>query len=116
MLRILGIAFKFTLFTCLVLVLGQLIHWRGRSVSDQVKTTLASAQRSPQIKKVKRSSQTLLDDARTAIQEQTKNLPGRAAAALNDEELEKASPKKGPPVAEEIPHGEREELNALLDL
>ena len=32
--------FKWTFFTLLVLVAGQLVHWRGHSVSDHVKNTL----------------------------------------------------------------------------
>jgi hypothetical protein len=60
------------------------------------------------------SSAALLDDAREAIHEQTKASPGQTAARLDDDE--KASPGEGSPLSEEIPHGEREELNALLDL
>ena len=34
--------FKWVFFTILVLIAGQLVHWRGRSVSDHVKGTLAA--------------------------------------------------------------------------
>jgi hypothetical protein len=32
---------KWTFFTLLVLVAGQLVYWRGKTVSDQVKITLS---------------------------------------------------------------------------
>ena len=37
---------KITLFAGLVLVLGNLIQWKGRTVSDQVKTGVAQAEKS----------------------------------------------------------------------
>lgn len=44
MLRMIGLLIKITLFSLLVLILGNWIHWHGKSISDQIKTQLSSAE------------------------------------------------------------------------
>ncbi len=45
MLRCIGWILKVTLFTAMVLILGSLIRFNGKTVSDQVKTQLAQVER-----------------------------------------------------------------------
>jgi hypothetical protein len=44
MLRLIGWIIKCSLFAAIILVLGSLIHWRGRTVSDQLKLQLSHAE------------------------------------------------------------------------
>ncbi len=44
MLRLIGWAIKTSFFVLLILVLGNVIHWRGRTVSDQVKHQIANVE------------------------------------------------------------------------
>jgi hypothetical protein len=70
MLKLLGWILKATLFAALVLVASHLITWNGKSVSDQVRSGLSSAERAvpagQTLKTVKRKSRALVEDARDA--------------------------------------------------
>lgn len=45
MLKFIGVLLKISLFTLAVLVLGNLVQIRGRTVSDQIKTQMSHAER-----------------------------------------------------------------------
>jgi hypothetical protein len=49
MFRLLGWIIKASLFAAAVLIIGNIVHWRGKTISDQVKTSLAHAERPNQI-------------------------------------------------------------------
>lgn len=44
MFRFLSSMIKFCLFAAMILVIGQLVQWKGKTVSDQIKTSLSSAE------------------------------------------------------------------------
>jgi len=46
MFKLMGFLMKTALFALLILIMGQIIRWNGRTVSDQVKSHLAQAKRS----------------------------------------------------------------------
>src|SRR6185312_9150448 len=64
MLKALGWTLKIAMFAALVLVLGNYIHVGGRTVSDQVRTGLAHAERSDLASDVKDWATRLTKDAR----------------------------------------------------
>lgn len=51
MIHLISTLFKTLFFAGIVLILGSLIKWDGRTISDQVKTGVAKAERSPWLKK-----------------------------------------------------------------
>ena len=96
MFKFIGWIFKATLFAVLILIGSHFVSWNGRSVSDQVRSSISSAERSPSLKAVKKTSARLLEDARTAAED-----------AISSE---KAGKKEG-----NIPEEDKEELRALID-
>jgi predicted PurR-regulated permease PerM len=44
MLKLISYILKTTLFIVLILILGQIFSWNGKTVSDQIKTQLAQAE------------------------------------------------------------------------
>ncbi len=74
MLKLIGLLFKISLFALAVLVLGNLVQVRGRTVSDQIKTQMSHAERLLPVqpleewrKKIKNSSDDLLHSAQEEI-------------------------------------------------
>lgn len=66
MLKLIGILFKAAAFTVLVLVAAHYITWDGKTVSDQVRSTLSSAEKSAPVKTVRNRSRALIEDAKEA--------------------------------------------------
>lgn len=64
MLKMIGWILKASLFTVLVLIAAHYLTWDGKTVSDQVRSTLASAERSSPAKSMQKKSQALMEDAR----------------------------------------------------
>lgn len=96
MFKIIGWFFKASLFALVILVGSHLVKWNGRTVSDQVRSTLSSAEKFPTVKTVKKKSQTLMNDA--------KDVAGRALSTTT----EKANS------ATEILEQDKAELQALI--
>lgn len=94
MFKLVGWCLKAALFTAVVLVASHYITWDGRTVSDQVRSSLSSAERSAPLRAAKRQSRALLDDAKDAA----------ANVGIRDEK------KDG-----KIPEEDREELQAVID-
>ena len=116
MFKLVGFFVKIILFSAMILVLGQLIHWKGKTVSDQVRTHLAQAQRSTAAKKARGIVVDLADDvtigaakAKSAAQETVLSIThsnsgvhGSTPSAL-DESL-----------GQEIAPTERQKLRSLI--
>ena len=89
---------KILFFSIIVLVIGNWIHWNGRTVSDQIKVQMSNAERSDVFHRFQSWSKTLADDAKKRIHPQNKsNL--KSSDSLN---------------IDEIPPTEREKLRALI--
>ena len=86
MLRLLGGAVKLVAFSIAVLVLGQLLTWKGKSLSDQVRLQISHAER---FRAVKKGTDTLRE----------LNLP---AGTSSD------------PTGDQISKSEREKLRSLI--
>lgn len=95
MFKLIGWFFKASLFALVVLVASHFVSWNGRSVSDQVRSTISSAERSPSLRTVKKKSARLIEDARSV-----------AENALHSEPSKKD---------DSIPQEDKEELRALID-
>lgn len=96
MLKILGWILKASLFSLLVLVAAHYITWDGKTVSDQVASTLSSAERSSPIKKIHRGSEGLIRNMKKATR--------RIGIEHSSSSLEK----------EAIPANDRARLQALI--
>jgi hypothetical protein len=126
MFKAIGWLIKLTVFAGIILILGNMVHWKGHTVSDQVKTSLASAQ----------TAETL-DDIKTWANHVT-STPANSHWANHKNAKKRALPQESPrnsiqhsiqPVVtaepqpatqaetltqEEIPPSERQKLRALI--
>jgi len=105
---------KLTTFIAIILVSSQLIKWNGKSVSDQVKTSLSSVEGSAFIHDAKRSTTQLLEDAKEAV----KKHPIRGTS-IGFTHAEKKSASLNPnsrseETEESITDQEKKELQALF--
>jgi hypothetical protein len=112
MIHAVGWMIKLTLFSILVLVLGNYVHWNGKSVSDQVKTQLAHAERSQFAGSIRRWTGNVTRDAKRGAHLQK-------AAVLGGEENRKRSEGRTSMRSEERPQekiqaSERQKLRALI--
>lgn len=114
MIQFLASLFKVALFTLFVLVLGQVVRWDGRTLSDQVKTTLASAERSKPLDQVRRKSSELVEESRRLVEDAGESLHEQALKH-NPLKREEASLGGSGSPSSKIPHEEREELDSLLE-
>ncbi|MGK5086300.1 hypothetical protein WDW86_01980 [Bdellovibrionota bacterium FG-2] len=99
MLRLIGLGFKLIFFSVAVLVLGHLIRWDGKTVSDQVRTGLAQAEHAtatnqwlpPILSPVRSWASHLLGDARNGSQ---KSSTSSRSFRDNDDEASPAERRK----------------------
>jgi hypothetical protein len=94
MLRMLGFCVKLVIFSVLVLVLGNWLHWDGRTISDQVKVKMSHAERSDLFGAVRNWADKVTYDARKGVQRK----------------LGHSTPEQN----EEITSSERQKLKALI--
>ncbi len=66
MFKLIGWCLKACFFAAIVLVASHYVTWGGRTVSDQVRSSLSSAERSQPLKAAKKKSRALLEDAKEA--------------------------------------------------
>jgi hypothetical protein len=99
MLRAIFFVIKLVAFSALVLVLGNLIRWDGRTVSDQIRTRLAHAERSELTTEVRDWAGNLVSDARQGARKK------QAAPALSG---------RGNSESDSITSSERQKLRALI--
>ena len=100
MFRIIGIILRFGILALIILDLGNLIQWRGKTISDQVKTHMSHAERSPLLGEVKTWSGKVLRDSENGIRKNLKNIEMKNASSASE--------------GDEIPPSERQKLRALI--
>ncbi len=66
MLKFIGWVLKASFFAIAVLIAAHYVTWDGKSVSDQVRSTLSSAEKSAPVKTIHRKSKALIQDAKQA--------------------------------------------------
>jgi len=91
MLRLIGTLIKLALFSTFILILGNSLHWEGKTISDQVKLRMSHAERSD-----------IYGSARSW------------AAKLTLDARQGATKKANRILVEEIAPSERQKLNALI--
>lgn len=129
MINAMGWLVKITLFSILILVLGNWIHWNGRTVSDQVKTQLSHAERSDFASSIRRWTGNVTQDVRkhahsgshTSVNHEARQ-PARhknevtsaeeSSPEASVEGTERTSAEAKP--MEKIPSSERQKLRALI--
>lgn len=107
MLRLIGFFIKLCLFSAFVLFLGNVIHYRGRTLSDQVRTSMAQVER-----QVERVDPTTLN----SVRQWSKKLdfdsePAKKSAKIGKIRTASGAQKEEP---DRIPLSERQKLRALI--
>lgn len=95
MLKLLGATIKLGILSLIVLVLGNWLHWGGKSISDQIKTGMAHAEKTPWVSDAKDWASTLSEDVRNGLKK--KSISGEAGLQV-----------------EEVTGSERQKLRALI--
>jgi hypothetical protein len=98
MFNAIGVFFRIIFFSTVVLVLGNWLHWGGRTVSDQVRIGMAHAERSDLFHKVQNWANHITQDARKGFQ----------IAPFS------GNSKGSSPLSDEITSSERAKLRALI--
>ena len=123
MFKAIGWILKIGFFSLLVLVAGNMVHWRGRTISDQIKTQLSHAERAPWAGQVRSWTSDVTNDARKGLHKRIRafhptsalyHSAERGAATERRETVaeKETRPDEGP--MERIPSSERQKLRALI--
>jgi len=117
MFRLIGWVIKTALFAALILVVGQIIQWNGKSVSDQIKTGLSHAERVTP-KNLSIDTDELGQKVKNAFD--FSDTFSKAKSQFNSKtnsktKKESASNSRQTPSEEKIPTTDKKELRALLD-
>jgi hypothetical protein len=113
MIHAMGWLIKITLFSILILVLGNWIHWNGRTVSDQVKTQISHAERSGLASSIRRWTNNVAQDVRSEGHEEARKTI-RHKSENRPKEMEPAEASDDVKPMEKIPSSERQKLRALI--
>lgn len=73
MLNAFSIFIKCALFAVIVLILGNWIQWKGKTLSDQVKVQMAHAEHSEWGQGLQDWSKSIFDDIKTTLRSQNEN-------------------------------------------
>lgn len=98
MFKALGLCIKLVIFSILVLILGNWLHWDGKTISDQVKLKMAHAERVGIVDTMRDWAEKVTHDAKKGFQKKT----GRSSSTTPSE------------AQEEITSSERQKLKALI--
>jgi len=88
MLKLIGWVLKASIFTIGVLIAAHYVTWDGKTVSDQVSSTLSSAEKSSPVKTIHRKSKALFQDAKQAVSHVGIDRP-RGEAAIPSEDRQR---------------------------
>ncbi|OFZ18364.1 MAG: hypothetical protein A2X94_12510 [Bdellovibrionales bacterium GWB1_55_8] len=100
MLKLIGLGIKLTVLGTIFLVLGNVLEWRGKTISDQVKVQIAQAERSQLFHRVRKISSELSEDSRLG-QKQAHKFGRKNNSGVRSTE-------------EDIPVSERQKLKSLI--
>jgi hypothetical protein len=115
MFKAIGWLIKAALFAALVLVLGNLVHWKGRTVSDQVRVGIAHAERSDVADKLKDWTSNTADDLEDHVPknviEGAKHLRLHPLKKIAANSVSRSEEDQSD---ERLPSSERQKLRALI--
>lgn len=103
MLKAIRFLLKLTIFSTFVLILGNLIQWNGKTVSDQVKFGLAQAERSNVAEDLREWTGSLIKDAKKGVKKAGQRVLQPVTAESKDDSIQV-----------DIPQSERQKLRALI--
>jgi hypothetical protein len=103
MLKSMSWILRLSLFTLVVLIIGNIVRWNGKTISDQVKTQIAHAERSETLTTAKEWTSRLARDAKKGIEKKT----GLILQPILTKEEGNSDESK-------IPSSERQKLRALI--
>ena len=110
MFKLIGFFLKCLFFSAVVLIAAHYVTWNGRTVSDQVRETLSSADRSVPIRTIRKTSKSLLRDAREAAS----HVGIRTSERRRKSSIDRRSGADGEPGDPAIPTEDRRRLQALI--
>jgi hypothetical protein len=87
MLKLLSLAAKISLFALAVLILGNRLHWGGRTVSDQVRVGMAHAERSHWVGTLRGWAEKMIQDVRKGYSQKPRSGALNEKVALSEEEI-----------------------------
>ncbi len=110
MLKLLSGCIKLTVFSLLILVLGNWLHWDGKTISDQVKVGMSHAEESDVVHSFRSWATKVTSDAKSGFEKkfsplQSGHTTGRSGRLGQSEQTEQS---------EEISPSERQKLRALI--
>lgn len=114
MINAMGWLIKVTLFSIVILVLGNWIHWNGKTVSDQVKTQISHAERSDIATSLRRWTGNVTQDVRTQSRKTAHRKEPSPEASLEGSGDATGRPSDEVKPMEKIPSSERQKLRALI--
>ena len=115
MLKGIGFLVKLVLFSSLVLILGNSLHWRGRTLSEHTKTQMAQMEKSGLASHVRTWAGTVTTEAGDAIRTTASsavNAATRATGSIAASSSASGGSETG--ISEKIPPSERQKLRALI--
>ena len=93
MFKLMGFCIKLLTFSILILILANSLHWRGNTISDQVKIQMFHAEQSPWIGSIRTWAEKISQDAHKGIQKQTgqflEHHPARLQEDISSSEKQK---------------------------
>ncbi len=119
MFKLMGFLMKTALFALLILVMGQVIRWNGRTVSDQVKSHLAQAQRSTAVQDAMKGATRTARNVAGDLADDVKLGAAKAQAVANEaaQSVTSGLPKvdeEAKDLGREIAPTERQKLRSLI--
>ncbi len=94
MLKFIGTCIKVVTFSLLVLILGNWIHWDGKTISDQIKLTMNHPETSHILGNVKSWATKLTQDARKGIGKKLQSPSKRIDDSTTKEEFSASEKQK----------------------
>ncbi len=124
MFKLIGALIKTALFALIILLLGNLVRWDGRTISDHVRAQTAKLERSNSFKGARGWAEKISEDAKEGLKKVPNPLADKlqpaspsTASDMERQETKHADRReklKNPP-QERIPASERQKLRALIE-
>ncbi len=115
MLKLIGGLIKAALFALIVLVIGSTVRIGDRTISDQIKVRIASAERSEPLRQAKTVVENIGEEARQGTLQVSREITRKLSQPPGESPRE-SKEKQRSAKRSEIPSAERQELKNVIDL
>lgn len=110
---------KLCAFAAVVLIASHLIHWNGKTISDQVKITLSSEEPKAWMKRAEKNTHSIAEEAKVAAGKIADGAPEKARAWIQAKKENADSmisnPRSDDSREESISDTEKNELSSLIE-